>query len=120
MPDGWVNIARSLIQEGETDAARPYLEKALELKPGLARAEYFLALVQKADGDYDGAARSLRATIAQYPRDRVVLNQLGRILFLQRNYAAAAIVLKSVFDVDPEDLQAHYSLMLCYRGSGTK
>jgi tetratricopeptide (TPR) repeat protein len=116
--DGWLNIGRALIQEGETDAARPYVEKALQLRPGLARAEFFLAMAQKAAGDYDGAARSLRATIEQYPRDRVVLNQLGRILFLQRRYAEAATVLKSVFDVDPEDLQAHYTLMLAYRGLG--
>jgi Flp pilus assembly protein TadD len=117
-PDGWLNIARALVQEGETDAARPYVAKALELSPGLARANYFLALAQKADGDYDGAVRSLRATLAQYPRDRVVLNQLGRILFLQRKYGEAVGVLKSVLDVDTEDLQAHYTLMLCYRGLG--
>ena len=114
--DGWLNIGRALIQEGETDAARPYVEKALQLAPGLARAEYFLALTQKAAGDYDGAVKNLRATIAQYPRDRVVLNQLGRILFLQRKYSESAAVLKSVFDIDPEDLQAHYTLMLAYRG----
>jgi len=116
--DGWLNIGRALIQEGETDAARPYVEKALQLQPGLARAEFFLAMAQKAAGDYDGAVKNLRATIAQYPRDRVVLNQLGRILFLQRKYADAATVLKSVFEVDPEDLQAHYTLMLAYRGMG--
>ena len=104
--------------EGETDAARPYVAKALQLQPGLARAEFFLALAQKAAGDYDGALRSLRATLMQYPRDRVVLNQLGRILFLQHRYAEASTALKSVLDVDPEDLQAHYTLMLCYRGLG--
>jgi Flp pilus assembly protein TadD len=114
--DGWLNIGRALIQEGETDAARPYVEKALKLAPGLARAQFFLAMSQKAAGDYDGAVSSLRATIAQYPRDRVVLNQLGRILFLQRKYSEAVTVLRSVFDVDPEDLQAHYTLMLAYRG----
>jgi len=27
-------------------------------------------------------------------------------------------VLKSVLAVDPEDLQAHYNLMLCYNGQG--
>ena len=114
--DGWLNIGRALVQEGETDAAKPYVAKALQLSHGLPRANYFLALAQKADGDYDGAIRSLRATLDQYPRDRVVLNQLGRILFLQRKYADAVNVLKSVLDVDTEDLQAHYTLMLCYRG----
>ena len=27
--DGWLNVARALIQEGETDAAKPFIEKAL-------------------------------------------------------------------------------------------
>jgi tetratricopeptide (TPR) repeat protein len=116
--DGYVNISRALVQEGETDAARPYLEKALKISPDLARANYFYALTQKADGDYDGAVHSLRSVIEQYPRDRVVLNQLARILFLQRKYSEAVPVLKAVFDVDPEDLQGHYTAMLVYHGLG--
>jgi tetratricopeptide (TPR) repeat protein len=87
--DGWLNVARTLIQEGE-----------------------------KADGDYDGALRSLEVTRQQYPRDRVVLNQIARIEFLQRKYAAAVETLQAVDAVDPEDVQMHYTLMLCYRGLG--
>jgi Flp pilus assembly protein TadD len=116
--DGWINIARALIQEGETEAARPFLEKALALNPNLARGHFFLAMVQKAAGDYDGAIRSLQQTAAQYPRDRVTTNQLGRILFLQRRYSEAVAALSKTLDVDPEDVQAHYNLMLCYRGLG--
>jgi tetratricopeptide (TPR) repeat protein len=56
--------------------------------------------------------------LAQYPRDRVALNNLGRVLFLQRKYADAGKVLQQVLAVDPEDLQAHYNLMLCYNGLG--
>jgi tetratricopeptide (TPR) repeat protein len=48
----------------------------------------------------------------------VALNDVGRILFLQRKYAEAVNVLQSVLAVDPEDLQAHYNLMLCYNGLG--
>jgi tetratricopeptide (TPR) repeat protein len=47
-----------------------------------------------------------------------VLNNLGRVLFLQRKYADAVKVLQSVLEIDPEDLQAHYNLMLCYNGLG--
>ncbi len=85
-PDGWVNVARALIQEGETTAARPFADKALELSPKLARANFFLAMIQKADGNYGGALDSLAQVRAQYPRDRVVLNQVARILFLERRY----------------------------------
>ena len=116
--DGWLNVARTLIQEGETEAAKPYLAKALAIRPQLGRAMFFQAAVEKADGDYDGALGSLAVVRAQYPRDRVVLNQMARIQFLQRQYAAAVATLRAVNAVDPEDVQMHYTLMLCYRGLG--
>ncbi|HTP35150.1 MAG TPA: tetratricopeptide repeat protein [Candidatus Acidoferrales bacterium] len=116
--DGWLNVGRALVQEGETEAARPFVEKALALEPNLARGHFFLAMIQKAAGDYDGALRSLRRTEQQYPRDRVTTNQIGRILFLKRQYGDAAQALRKTLAVDPEDVQAHYTLMLCYRGLG--
>ena len=102
------------------DRARTVLEKALSLSPELARAHFFYAKVLRSDGRYDEAADHLRKVVAQYPRDRVALNDLGRILFLKRKYADAVKVLQSVLAVDPEDLQAHYNLMLCYNGLGNE
>jgi Flp pilus assembly protein TadD len=117
-PDGWVNIGRAAVQEGDMDRARTVLEKALAVSPNLARAHFFYAMVLRNDGRYDEAAAHLRTVLDQYPRDRVALNELGRILFLQRKYADAVKVLESVLTIDPEDLQAHYNLMLCYTGLG--
>jgi Flp pilus assembly protein TadD len=117
-PDGWVNIGRCAVQEGDMARARTVLEKALQLSPKLARANFFYAKVLRSDGNYEGAAARLRAVLEQYPRDRVALNDLGRILFLQRKYPEAVKVLESVLAIDPEDLQAHYNLMLCYNGLG--
>ncbi len=116
--DGWLNVARALIQEGETDAAKPYLDKAAQINSKLGRIWYFKALVQKADGDYDGAITSLQRVVQQYPRDRVVLAQLGRVLFLKREYGEAVKALEAALSVDPEDVTAHYNLMLAYRGLG--
>ncbi len=117
-PDGWVNIGRAALQEGDVARARTVLEKALALSPDLARAHFFYAGVLRQDGDYDGAAQHLGKVLAQYPRDRVAVNNLGRVLFLQRKYADAVKVLQQVLAIDPEDLQAHYNLMLCYNGLG--
>jgi DNA-binding SARP family transcriptional activator len=47
-----------------------------------------------------------------------VQNQIGRILFLKREYKQAVEALQRVIAVDPEDVQAHYTLMLAYRGMG--
>ena len=116
--DGWLNVARALIQEGETEAAKPYLEKALALDLKLGRSHFFKAMVQKADGDYAGALASLAAAARIYPRDRVVLNQIARILFLERRYADALRALERVCEVDPEDVQMHYTALLCHRGLG--
>ncbi len=119
-PDGWVNIGRCAVQEGDMERARTVLEKALSLSPNLARANYFYARVLRSDGNYDGAAARLRIVLSQYPRDRVALNDFGRILFLQRKYQEAVKTLQSVLEIDPEDLQAHYNLMLCYNGLGNE
>ncbi|MCC6341687.1 MAG: tetratricopeptide repeat protein [Bryobacterales bacterium] len=114
--DGPLNVARALIREGETEAAKPLLKKAFSINSKLARVHFFQAMVEKSDGNYDAAIAHLKEAAAQYPEDRVVLNQLGRLYFLKRQYGEAARTLEGVLRIDPEDLQAHYSLMLCYRG----
>jgi len=60
----------------------------------------------------------LRTVLEQFPRDRVVHNELGRVLFLQKRYADAVKEFEQTLSIDPEDLQAHYNLMLCYNGLG--
>ena len=116
--DGWLNVARALIREGEVEAARPYVEKAIAITPGLPRGYFFKAMIQKAQGDYDGALASLRTVEAKFPRDRVVLNQMARLLFLQRKYKEALAVLDRVCLIDPEDVQMHYTAMVCARALG--
>ena len=58
----------------------------------------------------------LRRATENYPVDRVVRNQIGRILFLQRKYKDAIDEFQKTLLIDPEDLTAHYNLMLCYQG----
>ena len=116
--DGWVNVARARVREGNTEGAQEVLQKALEVDPDLAKSHYFYGLTLKTQGKYDEALVHFRRALAQYPRDRVVRNQAGRILFLKRQYAEAVKEFLQVLEVDPEDLQAHYNLMLCYRGLG--
>jgi tetratricopeptide (TPR) repeat protein len=116
--DGWVNVGRARLQEGNLAGAEQVLRKALSINPKLAKTHFFLGNVLKNDGRYDEALEHLRTAASLYPRDRVVRNQLGRVLFLQRRFADAVPEFKQVLDIDPEDLQAHYNLMLCYQGLG--
>ncbi len=116
--DGWVNVGRARVQEGNMAGAEDVLRQALRIDPALAKTHFFLATALKSLGRYDEAIDHLRTANAKYPRDRVVLNQLGRVLFLKRQYKEAIGAFTSVLGIDPEDLQAHYNLMLCYQGLG--
>jgi tetratricopeptide (TPR) repeat protein len=116
--DGYVNIARALIEEGDHREAALELERALKLSPGLPKAHYFYALTLKAAGRYEEALSHLREAASAFPRDRAVLNQIGRILFLMRRHPEAVAALRKTLSVDPEDLQAHYNLMLAHRALG--
>ena len=118
--DGWVNVARARIQEGNMTGAEEMLRKALAIDPTLAKTHFFLGTALKSLGPLRRGARAPARTLpAQYPRDRVVLNQLGRVLFLQRQYARGGRrVPAACWRSIPEDLQAHYNLMLCYQGLG--
>jgi Tfp pilus assembly protein PilF len=116
--DGWVNLGRVRVQEGNLPEARVVLDRALALSPRLARAHYFYARMLRGEGKYDDAIGHLREVLAQFPRDRVARDDLGRILFLQRHYSDAADEFKATLAIDPEDLEANYNLMLCYTGMG--
>ncbi len=92
--DGWLNVARALIQEGEIERAKQFVAKAIRLNPRLGRTHFFQAMAQKADGDYDAALASLqkgRGEVSARPRgaepDRPVL-------FLKRDYAGAVAALE--------------------------
>ncbi|MDE0829043.1 MAG: tetratricopeptide repeat protein, partial [Vicinamibacterales bacterium] len=117
-PDGPVNVARAKIREGDVDAAIPLLEQALALSPGLARAHFFLGTSLRTLGLYDEALTHLEAARQQYPRDRVVLNEIGGIQFRQRRFDDAVRTSEEVLQIDPEDMQAHYNLMLSHQGAG--
>jgi len=116
--DGPVNVARARLQEGNVEAAIEMLEKALKIDSELAKTHFFMGTALKTLGRYDEALSHLRAAAAKYPRDRVVLDQMGRVQFLQRQFNDAVATFQRVLLVDPEDLQAHYNLMLCYQGLG--
>jgi tetratricopeptide (TPR) repeat protein len=117
-PDGWTNIGRVLLQEGDTAGARKVLEKSLAIDSTLGRTNFFYAKALREDGDYEGSIGHFKTVLQQFPRDRVVHNELGRVLFLEKRYADAVAEFEKTLAIDPEDLQAHYNLMLCYNGLG--
>ncbi len=125
--DGWVNVARCRISEGDITGAKETLERAFVIQkrlastdPNRAKVHYFYALALKPHGLYDEALEHLQKAADQFPRDKKVRNEIGRLYYLKREYDQAIIELNKTLEVDPENLDAHYNLMLCYRAVGNK
>jgi len=99
--DGWVNVGRARIQEGNMEGAEESCAGRWRRAPGWPRTHFFLATALKARGRYDEALAHLRTAAERYPRDRVVRNQIGRVLFLKRQYKEAITELQKVLEIDP-------------------
>ena len=116
--DGYVNLGRVFLREGDIDAARHAVDQALHIRPGFYKGRYLRGLIAKATGEYADAISELGGVARRFPRDRVVLGDLGRVYFLNNQLGLAVDAFESVLKIDPEDVGAHYNLMLIQRALG--
>ena len=118
--DAYTNVAIANIQWERYDAARSSLEKALGLAPHNARALYYMALVERTQGNLEAAIGDLRMVTAAFPRSRDAHRELGFSLYQQHKYDEARVEYETLQSIDPDDLAAHYILSIVYRRLGMK
>ena len=118
--DAPTNIALTYIQWEKYNDAVPYLEKSLSLAKDNARALYYLALVQRNQGNVDEAIANLQKVATQFPRSRDAHRELGFSFYQQHKYDLARAEYEYVQSIDPDDLAAHYNLAILYRRLGLK
>jgi tetratricopeptide (TPR) repeat protein len=118
--DAFTNIAIANFSWQRYDDSRASLNQALKLSPHNARALYYLALVERNQGNLDAAISDLREVITQFPRSRDAHRELGFSLYQQRKYDEARVEYENLQSIDPDDLAAHYILSIVYRRLGMK
>lgn len=116
--DAYTNIAIANIQWEKYDAALPSLNKALAMAPENARALYYLALIQRNEGQVEEAIANLQKVAKQFPRSRDAHRELGFSLYQKHRYVEARAEYETVQSIDPDDLAAHYNLSILYRRMG--
>jgi tetratricopeptide (TPR) repeat protein len=117
---GYINLAVAHYSYEKYEPALRMLEKALAMQPGNARALFYKASVLRIQGHLAEAAELYRKVLAQYPRFGQAHSMLGFIYYQQKKYALARQSYEALQQIDPDDLSAHYNLMLIYRRSGLK
>ncbi|HTD96881.1 MAG TPA: tetratricopeptide repeat protein [Edaphobacter sp.] len=118
--DAFTNIAIANFQWQRYDVSHASLDKALQLSPHNARALYYLALVERNQGQLENTIADLREVIAQFPRSRDAHRELGFSLYQQHKYDEARVEYETLQTIDPDDLAAHYILSIVYRRLGIK
>jgi Flp pilus assembly protein TadD len=118
--DGYINVGLTNIEWEKYSEARSSLEKALTLTPNNARALYYLALVDRREGNSENELADLREVVRQYPEARDARRELGISYYQQHDYPNARAQFEALQTIDPDDLAAHYNLAVLYRRMGMK
>lgn len=79
-PETRVNLALAQLRAGDADGARQSLDAAIEMRPTLARAWKYRALLRRSDGDLPGARAALERAIALDPLDVAGMQDLIDLL----------------------------------------
>ncbi len=115
-----VNQALGFVELDQYDRAASLLEAVVKVNPDNMRALFQQARVFIKRGQLDEAEANIRRVLAAYPRDRISLQQLGELCKIRHNFAGARECYDKILAIDPEDLGAHYNLMLVFRKLGMK
>ncbi len=118
--NGWINVGLTYIEWEKYATARASLEKALSLNPNNARALYYMALVERREGNCGAEIADLQSVVQQYPQSRDARRELGISYYQQHQYAEARKQFEALQKIDPDDLAAHYNLAVIYRRLGMK
>lgn len=117
-PMALINRAMANIELEQYDEAAAILDGVVKANPNLARALFQQARIFEKRGQLDQAEANIRQVLAMFPRDRMSLQQLGELCKIKRDYDGALDCFQKILAIDPEDVGAHYNLMLIYRKVG--
>jgi tetratricopeptide (TPR) repeat protein len=118
--DGYINLALTDIQWEKYAQARPYLDEALTLSPGNARALYYMGLVERRAGNCDAEIADFKKVVERYPMSIDARRELGISYYQNHRYDEARMQFEALQAIEPDDLAAHYNLAVIYRRMGMK
>ena len=101
---------RILYDLGRNKEALPEFETTCQLDAKMPEPRYFLALIEKQDGDYARAASLFEATVELQPRNAMAWYMLGQSLEKMSKTSKALTAWQKAIEVDPKFAQALISL----------
>jgi len=115
--DGYINQA---LASSWTNFAEMHslLDKALALNPNNARALYYKGALLRLAAKPADALEFFKLIEPRFPRDRLILNQMGECYRALGRHHDARTMFERVLEVDPDDITALYFIVDAYRQTG--
>ena len=124
------NKALALMEIAGWQEADKLIDKALELDAANMRAVFQRGRISRVRNRLDEAERDFKKVLEQYPRDRLTLQQLGELAKIKSDTVApedrqnqlkiAQNYYNQVLAIDPEDVGAHYNMMIICQKLGER
>lgn len=108
----------ALNDEHDLPDARKHVDICLQQNPNDPGALYYLGMIQKMQGDVNGAIQSLSRSVAGNPKNADAQGALGALCIQASDVAGAVRALEQAVLFAPEEAQNHYQLALAYSRSG--
>jgi protein O-GlcNAc transferase len=112
------NLANTLRERGQLDAAVASSRRALKLQPVFAEAHNNLGLALLALGQTDAAVTSLRRAVAIQPKFPEAHSNLGNALLVQGQVEGAVASCRRAVELKPDFADAHANLGNALKESG--
>jgi cellulose synthase operon protein C len=103
--------------EHNLSVARKHVDICLKSNPEDPGALYYLGMIQKMEGDVNGAIKSLSKSVTGNPGNADAQGALGALYLQTGNVQGAMRSLEQAVLLAPEESQNHYQLALAYSRS---
>lgn len=115
LSDGWRNLGRVYLKEGNLEEAEAMLRKAHEVDPGEPRTAFFFGRLLEESGRLEEAVEAYRQTLEVYPDSRGAWASLGQTYYRMGRYRDCIRAFLEVLRIDPEHALAHHRRAQCYK-----
>lgn len=116
--DGYVNQALASFWRENFPEMYRLLDKAVTINPGNGRAIYYTGALLRLENKPAEALERFKQIEQRYPRDRMILNQMGKCYQALGKHSEACAMFERVLAIDPDDITALYFVIDGYRQTG--
>ncbi len=124
------NKALALMEMGGWKEAEKLVDKSIALDAANLRSVFQAGRIDRVLSRLDEAEANFQRVLEKFPRDRQTLQQLGELAKIKADtvapeqrkdqLAVARAYYQQILAIDPEDVGAHYNMMIIYQKLGMR